>query len=82
MSGRGRIDSMHVTYRADVLHIDIDGFIPTEDLAGMQESLDVLREYLSKTLHEPVVIEVDVVPLDAYHFLSAPEGRTDATGIE
>jgi uncharacterized hydrophobic protein (TIGR00271 family) len=73
-NGRGRIDSLHVTYRKGLLHVDMDGYIPRDDLPQMQESVDVFRDYLSEKLGEPVVVEVEAVPLDAFHFISAPEG--------
>ena len=44
--------------------------------------MDVLREYLSDSLDEPVVIDVDAVPLDFYHFFSAPEGHQYQPDVE
>ena len=72
---RGRIDSLNVTYRGDMLYVDIDGFIPREDLERMQEAMELLREYLSETLGEPVVIEVEAIPLDTFNFVAMPEGH-------
>ena len=81
-SSRGRIDSLNVTYRNDLLHIDIDGIIPRDELDSMQESVDVLRRYLSESLNEPLVIELEAIPLDSFHFASVPEGYQQETGGE
>lgn len=69
--GRGRIDSLNVTYRDDLLHVDIDGIVPRDDLSRMQEAIDLLQQYLSESLGEPIVIEVDAIPLDSFHFRSS-----------
>jgi uncharacterized hydrophobic protein (TIGR00271 family) len=81
-NGRGRLDSLHVTYRNDVLFVDIDAYIPKNELDQMQETLDVLRHYLSEALNEPVVLEVEAVPLDSYHFVSGPEGHESQPDVE
>ncbi len=73
-NGRGRIDSLHVTYRKGLLHIDIDGTIPSDELPAMQESVDVFQRHLSERLGEPVVVEIEAVPLDSFHYISAPVG--------
>lgn len=81
-TSRGRIDSLHVTYRNDLLHVDIDGVIPRSELDVMQEGIDVLRQYLSESLNEPLVIELEAIPLDSYQFVSAPDGYQRKTGGE
>ena len=81
-NSRGRIDSLNVTYRNDLLHVDIDGIVPRDDLHLMQEGVDVLRRYLSESLNEPLVIELEAIPLDSFHFVSVPEGYQQETGGE
>jgi hypothetical protein len=73
-NGRGRIDSLHVTYRKGLLHVNMDGYIPRDDLPRMQQSVDVFRDYLSEKLGEPVVVEIEAVPLDSFQFTAGPEG--------
>lgn len=70
----GRIDSLHVTRRGGLLYIDIDGVAPRKSLDGraLRVAADLFREYLSEELREPVVVELDVVPLDYIHVLSTP----------
>ena len=79
LSRRARIESMQVSYRGGVLHVRMDGFIPREELDHLQESMDVLRDYLSDSIGEPVVIDVDAIPLDYYRFSSSPQssGRSE-----
>lgn len=73
-NGRGQITSLHVTYRNGLLHVDIDGWVPREDLPFMKESVDTLQQHLTERLGEPAVVEVEAVPLDSYHFVSVPPG--------
>ena len=71
-SRAGRIDSLHVTYRDGLLHVGIDGVIPTEEIPDMQRMADVLRQYLSESIGEPVVVEAEVIPIEFHHFKSMP----------
>jgi len=75
--GRGRIDSIHVNYRDEVLHVSLDGFVPMDYLPLMQAQADVLQRELSQKLEEPVVVEVEAVPVEILYFKSAPEKETD-----
>ena len=77
VSGEGKIESIHITYRDDLLHVNIDGFAPRaamRELGGLdpQEPLDVFREYLSADIGEPVVVELDIIPVDMVHLRSEP----------
>ena len=77
-NNRGRIDSLNVTYREGLLHVALDGIVPRDELPRMQASVDLLQQYLSKSLGEPLVVEVEAIPLDSFHFRSSPpEGRAD-----
>jgi uncharacterized hydrophobic protein (TIGR00271 family) len=69
---RGRIDSLHVTYRDGLLRIGIDGVVPHENLPGMQKKADLLRQYLSESIREPVAVELEVIPIEFVHFTSMP----------
>ena len=72
-NNQGRLDSLHVTYRGGLLHVDIDGVAPKEDMADMQRRTDLLRQYLSESIGEPVVVEVEVIPIEFHHFTSTPD---------
>ena len=83
VSGEGKIESIHVTYRDDLLHVNIDGFAPRtamREQGGLdaQERLDVFREYLSADIGEPVVVEIDFIAVDMFHLRSEPPERQTA----
>ena len=64
VSRKGKIEGIHVTYRDDVLHVNIEGFAPKERMPHLQRSADLFRQYLSKEIGEPVVLELDVIVVD------------------
>jgi uncharacterized hydrophobic protein (TIGR00271 family) len=75
-SGEGRIDSLNVTYRDDLLYVDIDALTPRERLGDrkiIQEKADLLRDELMSRLGEPVVIELEMVALDYFEVRSVPD---------
>jgi len=71
-ANEGRLDSLHVTYRGGLLHVDIDGVAPMEAILDMQTKADVLRQYLTESIGEPVAVEVEVIPIEFHRFTSMP----------
>ena len=78
-SGQGRVDTINVTYRGEVLHVSIDGVTPIlekdddsldeetleEDMNNrLQEVTDLFHQALEEKLHGPVTLEVDLVPIE------------------
>jgi uncharacterized hydrophobic protein (TIGR00271 family) len=72
ISGRGRIHSINVTYRDDLLHVYIDGFSPKDMMSKAQQRFDQLRQILSVDLGEPVVLVVDIIPVEFVQIRSEP----------
>lgn len=72
-STRGRIESLHVTFRNSILHIDIDVLVPSDRLEKMPEVVAVFRDYMEETLGEPVVVELEVLPLETYRFVAGTD---------
>jgi len=75
ISGREKIESIKVDFRDDVLFVSIEGFIPRDLLTGEAERtarVDRLRQVLSDDIGEPVVLEVDLVPIDVISVRSEP----------
>jgi hypothetical protein len=72
ISGRGRIHSINVTYRDDLLHVYIDGFSPKNMMSKAQQRFDQLRQILSVDLGEPVVLVVDIIPVEFVQIRSEP----------
>ncbi len=71
-TNKGRLDSLNVTYRGGLLHVSIDGVVPTEEMPEMQRKVDLLRQYLSESVREPVVVEVEFIPIEFHRFKSMP----------
>ena len=78
ISGRVKIDSINVAYRDDLLHVNIDGFIPRDLLIAepgestAQERVGRFRDYLSKDLGEPVVVEFNMIPVQMISITTEP----------
>ncbi len=80
-SGQGKIDGIHVNYRGDdILHVSIDGFTPKpKEVKGITERMDaklrrvvdVFQKHLEKELGTPVIVEVDLIPVE---IISAKSG--------
>ncbi len=78
VTSRSKINSINVTYRDSLLHVNIDGFMPKDqfvDKSVEQERLDLFREYLSEDISEPVVVELDIIPVDMIQLSSEPPER-------
>ncbi len=73
ISGRVRLESINVTYRDDLLHVNVDGFLPRDLAPGksveanVQERIDLFQDYLSLDIGEPVVVEFDLILADMLH---------------
>jgi hypothetical protein len=70
VSGRVKFDSINVTYRDGLLHVNIDAFVPRDllvdkpDATDAQERLDLFQDYLSADIGEPVWVDFDVIPVE------------------
>jgi uncharacterized hydrophobic protein (TIGR00271 family) len=64
-----RIESIRVTYKDDLLHVNIDALVSKDALAersgrDRQERLDLIQESLAADIQEPVVLELDLIPVE------------------
>ena len=81
VKGTGKIESIHVTYRDDLLHVNIDGLIPREQLVEkpgeptLQKRLEQFRDILSDDVGEPVVVELDVIPVELIEMRAGPTNQ-------
>ena len=64
VTGTGKIDSVKVTYRDGVIHVNIDQFLPKESIPQAPRAVDLFRQYLSVEIGEPVVVELDLIGVD------------------
>ena len=95
-SGQGRIDSINVNYRGEVLHVSIDGVAPVKQIddvpfneeemedelnANLQHVTELFHAHLEEKLQGPVTLEVDVVPVEILN-ASAGGEELDPVGYE
>jgi hypothetical protein len=75
-SSQGRIDGVHVNYRGDTLHVDIEGTFPKIDISPEEAqekinlALDIFQVYLQRELGTAAIVELSVVPIDILNFYS------------
>ena len=67
-----KIERIHAGYRDGVLLVNVDMFATRDELIDAQAGLDRFRERLSREIGEPVIIEIDVVPVEFLRLRSAP----------
>ena len=71
------VDTLRVRFEDHVLHIHGEGTLPRNRVEGYGERLDLFRQALEEELGQPVVLEVEAVPVDVLNFRSAPDGLAD-----
>ncbi len=78
MKGKGKIESITVAYRDGLLHVNIDGFMPKNELVetpgepSLQGRLELFQKFLSDDIGEPVVVELDFIPIDIVEMRAGP----------
>lgn len=72
MSGEAKFESINVNYQDGLLHIYIDAFIPTDETPGVRQRIHRFRELLSKDIGEPVVLKVELMPVDVIDIEARP----------
>jgi uncharacterized hydrophobic protein (TIGR00271 family) len=72
VSGKSRIKAVSVRYQDDIIHVHIDSFVPRTLMPSLQKRADRFRKLLSDALGEPLVLEVDVIPVHKQTFVSRP----------
>ncbi len=81
IDGKSRIESLRVKIHDDVVYMDVEAFSPREEIPMIQERLDIFRAYLRAEINRPLVIRMDVVPIDLLRVRSAskdaPSEETD-----
>jgi uncharacterized hydrophobic protein (TIGR00271 family) len=84
VTGRAKFESLNVIYRDGLLHANASILLPKDQLVdkpgapNLQKRVDLFREYLSKDIGEPVVVEFEVIPVDMIHISSQPQERQTA----
>ncbi len=83
---QGRIESLYVTRRSGLLYVDIDAIVPRQstDNRHIEKAADIFRKHLTEELREPVVVELEAIPVDYVRILSTPdraELQDESSGI-
>ena len=69
-----RLDRLRVRREDDVIHVRGEGTISRDMLEDYPEKLELFRHELEKKTGEPVIIEIEAIPVDIVLFRSAPDG--------
>lgn len=88
-TGQGRVDAIHVNYHGDTLYVGIEGIAPRpkSDLTleeidqNLQNVLDLFQDHLKQKLNSPVIVELDVIPVELISVSSGGE-ELDPVGYE
>ncbi len=88
-TGQGRIDAIHVNYHGDTLYVGIEGIAPRpkSDLTreeidqNLRNVLDLFQDHLKQKLNSPVIVELDVIPVELISVSSGGE-ELDPVGYE
>ena len=72
-----RLDTLRVRREDDVLHVLGEGTMLRDGLEGYPARLELFRRELEEKAGEPVIVEIEAVPVDIVHFRSAPDGDKD-----
>jgi len=75
--GTLRVETLRVRHEDDVLHVRGEGTMPRDAVEGYQARLDLFRRALEEKAGEPVVVEIEAIPVDIVNFRSAPDGNKD-----
>jgi len=72
-----RLDTLRVRTEDGVLHVRAEGTVARDKVEGVPARLVLLRRELEKKAGQPMIIEIEAVPVDVVHFRSAPDGDKD-----
>ena len=72
-----RLDTLRVRREDDVLHVHAEGTVPRDKVEGLPARLELFRHELEEKVGEPVIFEIEAIPVDIVLFRSAPDGDED-----
>jgi hypothetical protein len=72
VTGKSKIESVIVQYRYGILHVSIDLLLPKNEALNAQERVDQLRKVISADVGEPIVLQLNAVPVEFIQFRSEP----------
>jgi uncharacterized hydrophobic protein (TIGR00271 family) len=69
--------TLRVRDEDDVIHVSVEGTIPSDKVEGLPARLELFRHELEKKVGEPIIIEIEAIPIDVVLVRSAPDGDKD-----
>jgi uncharacterized hydrophobic protein (TIGR00271 family) len=84
VTGKAKFESLYVNYRNGLLHVNVNILLPKDQLVDkqglpdIQKRVDLMREYISKDIGEPVVLKIEIIPVDMIRVISQPPERQTA----
>ena len=72
-----RLDTLRVRTEDDVLYVHGEGTVARDKVEGLPARLELFRHELEEKVGEPVIIEIEAIPVDLVVIRSAPDGDKD-----
>jgi hypothetical protein len=69
-----QFDTLRVREEDGARLVHVEGTVPRDKADGMQKRLDLFRDELENKAGEPIVIEVEAIPIEILRFRAAPDG--------
>ncbi len=69
-----RLETLRVRYENDVLHVRAEGTVRRDRVERIPARLDLFRRELEEKVGEPVIMEIEAIPVDVVLFRSASDG--------
>lgn len=79
-SGKAKINSVSVKQSGNVVIVGIDAVGPREDEQKNRLSVEIIQRYLSESLGRPVVVELELIPVDLQRHIVRP-GETKKASL-
>jgi hypothetical protein len=76
-TGAAKVQLIKVNYREGQIHVIIEAMVPKDEMADAQNRADLLAQFLSNEIGEPVILEADLIPVDMVQIKS--ESSDDLT---
>jgi len=77
-TGKSRLDGVVVDYQGDIVRLTVKMTVQRDMLDDMQNRIDVAQKYLAESLKRPVIVEVQVVPVDVFEYRAGPAMKSRA----
>ena len=78
-SGKAKINSVSVKQSGNVVIVGIDAVGPREDAQKNRLSVELIQQYLTKSLGRPVIVELELIPVDLQRHIVKPGETKNAS---